>query len=206
MLHWATQQVKEQKRVPGTLILVPDKVAMFVAYMDSVDHARATIRTYMSAFSCKHKLLDRWSAPMVNHSMQSWHKTWHFEQGKFPLLFVSFKHHKGSAMEIRILRGASPDVCPSAMLRVYAKHRPGQWTGPLFVWKSGEQVEAREPTTLLNDGRGGRSGPVTTRFRIGAVSNAAGRGASEAQLRMMGRWRSNTYMRFVRPSQRMPLH
>ncbi len=43
-------------------------------------------------------------------------------------------------------------------------------------------------------------------FRIGAVSEAVGRGALEVQLRMMGRWRSNAYMRYVRPSPRMPLH
>ncbi len=58
MFHWATQHVKEQKEVPGTLPLMQDKLAMSVAYMDSVGHARATIRTYMSALSCEHKLAD----------------------------------------------------------------------------------------------------------------------------------------------------
>ncbi len=58
MLHWATEQVKEQKGVPGTLPLTPDKVAMFVAYMDYVGHARATIRIYMSDINCEHKLAD----------------------------------------------------------------------------------------------------------------------------------------------------
>ncbi len=47
--------------------------------------------------------------------------------------FLSFKHHKGNAPETRILRGVSPDVCPSAMLRDYAKHRTGKWTGSVFV-------------------------------------------------------------------------
>ncbi len=38
--------------------ITPKKVAMFVAYMDSVGHARTMIRTYISALSRKHKLAD----------------------------------------------------------------------------------------------------------------------------------------------------
>ncbi len=49
-------------------------------------------------------------------------------------------------------------------------------------------------------------GLLSHSFRIGAVSEVASRGALEAQLRMMDRWMSNAYMRYVRPSQRMPLH
>ncbi len=63
---------------------------------------------------------------------------------KVSIAFVSFKHHKGYAPETRILRGASPDVYPSVKLRDYAKHRPGQLTGPLFVGRSGKQVEGME--------------------------------------------------------------
>ncbi len=67
-----------------------------------------------------------------------------FRAREVSITFVSFKHCKGNAPETRILRGASPVVCPSAILKDYAKHRPGQWTVPLFVWKSGEQVEAMD--------------------------------------------------------------
>ncbi len=38
--------------------IIPEKVAMFVAYMDSVGNARTTIRTYISALSREHKLAD----------------------------------------------------------------------------------------------------------------------------------------------------
>ncbi len=38
--------------------ITPEKVAMFVAYMDSMGHARATIRRYVSALSREHKLVD----------------------------------------------------------------------------------------------------------------------------------------------------
>ncbi len=256
-----------------------EKVAMFVAYMDSMDHARTTIRTYISALSREHKPADEdaptakfwvrkvmdaaglaassprvkrqitleilkkilWAAnrilvefdkslmravfslafhactrivEMVSFKGQSQHavlvQNMVFRAREVSIAFVSFKHHKGNEPETRILQGASPDVCPSAMLRDYAKHRPVHWTGLLFVWKSGEQVEVREvrcclPCCLaMAEEDAVDLSPHS--FRIGAVSNAVARGASEGQLCMMGRWRSNAYMRYVRPSQRMPLH
>ncbi len=44
--------------IPGAMPIIPEKVAMFVAYMDPVGHARAMIRTYVSALSHEHKLVD----------------------------------------------------------------------------------------------------------------------------------------------------
>ncbi len=39
--------------------ITPEKVDMFVAYTDSVGHARTTIKTYISALSLEHKLADK---------------------------------------------------------------------------------------------------------------------------------------------------
>ncbi len=44
--------------IPGAMPITKEKVAMFVAYMDSMGHARATIETYISAISGEHKLAD----------------------------------------------------------------------------------------------------------------------------------------------------
>ncbi len=164
---------------------MPDKVAMFVTYMDSVGHARATIRTYMSALSRKDKLADeedrtkkvvnaagtRASTPRVKHPIileklkkilwaanlvlaefnaslmravfsLAFHVCAHIGEMVSPndepqhtilaqnmairasevsVAFMFFKHQKGNAPETRILQGATPDVCPSAMLRHYAQ-------------------------------------------------------------------------------------
>ncbi len=42
----------------GVMPITPEKVAIFVAYMDSVGHVRTTIRTYISTLSHEHKLED----------------------------------------------------------------------------------------------------------------------------------------------------
>ena len=35
-------------------------------------------------------------------------------------------------------------------------------------------------------------------FRIGAASYAADRGLSDAQIRLLGRWKSNAFLRYIR--------
>lgn len=35
-------------------------------------------------------------------------------------------------------------------------------------------------------------------FRIGAASHAADRGLSDAQIRALGRWKSNAFQRYIR--------
>ncbi len=37
-------------------------------------------------------------------------------------------------------------------------------------------------------------------FRIGAASHAAGRGMSDSQIRIMGRWKTNAFQKFIRVS------
>ncbi len=68
----------------------------------------------------------------------------------------------------------------------YAKHRSGQWTGPMFVWQSGKQVDAMEIRLCLQRclAMAGEDavGLLPYSFRIGAVSETADRGASEAQI------------------------
>ena len=127
---------------------------------------------------------------------------------KVIISFVSFKHHKGNTPEVRVLHGLGQGVLPSTLLKEYAHIRPGTWKGPLFIWRSGEQVTAREVRLglqrCLKLSGVDPSGLSPHSFRIGAVSEAAGRGASEAQLRTMGRWRSNAYIGYTKPLQSMP--
>ncbi len=44
--------------ITGDLPLSPNQVAMFVAYMDRAGHARAMVRTYVSALSHAHRMTD----------------------------------------------------------------------------------------------------------------------------------------------------
>ncbi len=75
--------------------------------------------------------------------------------------------------------------------------------GPLFVWSNGAQVDTKEVSCLLGAGEAS-AGLSPHSFRIRAESEAAEKGASESQLRMMGRWKSNMYMKYMRQTHHMP--
>ncbi len=125
------------------------------------------------------------------------------EQG-VSIAFSSFKHHKGSTPVTKIVQWASPDVCPAKLLRAYAL----KMEGPLFVWHNSTQVEAKEIMLCLQSCLLG-AGEDTTGlsphiFHIGAVSEVAGKRASESQLRMMARWKNNAYMKYVCHTHHMP--
>ncbi len=43
---------------PGSLLVTPNEMAMFLTYMDKLGHAHTTTRTYASALSHAHKMAD----------------------------------------------------------------------------------------------------------------------------------------------------
>ncbi len=155
-------------------------------------------------------ILDRWSAPTVNHSTQSWHKTWPYEQVESLSLSCLSNTTKGMHQNRECCKGQ----VQMYTLQQCSKTTPDtNWASgqdPCLCGSHGKQVEAREVRFCLQHclAMAGEDDVdlLPHNFRIGAVSEAAGRGASEAQLRMTGGWRSNAYMRYVRLSQRMPLH
>ncbi len=130
------------------------------------------------------------------------------KEGQVLVTITSFKHHRGASPEMRVLQAASSDVCPATLLCEYACLKPGKWSGPLVIWKSGIQVAAKEVRRALHQCLQlvgiDTSGISPHSFQISSVLEAAQKGASEAQLRMMGRWKSNAYMRYIRPTQLMP--
>ncbi len=132
----------------------------------------------------------------------------HCKDGRISVTFTSFTHHRGPMPETRVLQAANGEVYPARPVWAYSSLRPGEWSGPVFIWQSGVQVEAKEVRFHLQQClemvEEDPTGLSPHSFRIGSVSEAAGKVASEAQLRMMGCWKSYAYMKYVRPTQYMP--
>ncbi len=263
--------------IPAYIPLTLDKTAMFVAHLDSANHTRATIWTYVSTVSHSHKLADVddpttrfWVRKLIKAAgsgsqcraarrpitLEILRKITHMAQLSLPsydaslmravfslcfhecarivemvcsnglatnailtqnvairrremsITFSFFKHHKGSTPVTRTFQGATSDVCPAQLLRAYALVRPGHWRAPLFVWSNGAQVDAKKVKLCLQScllGAGEASAELSPHsFRIGAVSELAEKGASESHLQMMGKWKSNVYMKYLRQTHHMP--
>ncbi len=120
---------------------------MFVAYMDSMGHVRTMIRTYISALSHEHNLVDEddptakfWVRKVVDvagSACSPGAKCGISSKGSFHRFCVLQTTQRECA------RDQNPE-----MLRDYAKHRPGQWTGPCLCgsqenkWRLGRSCVA----------------------------------------------------------------
>ena len=114
--------------------------------------------------------------------------------------FVNFKHHYNQRpYSIVIQRQAS--FCPVQVMLGYLTLR-GNRPGPLFLNLDNSPVSRSHFTDLLSLSLK-LCGLDPTRykghsFRIGAASYAADRGLSDAQIRALGRWKSNAFLKYIR--------
>ena len=130
-------------------------------------------------------------------------------QGKVTEIHVSFdtyKHSRPGQPGYRTILPISGPVCPIKLLLAYLEVRPKRSSDnrcPLFVWQSGEVVKSQEVCKALKTCLEHIGEDVAFYsphgFRIGGATEAAKRGASDSELRMLGRWRSSAFLQYVRP-------
>lgn len=106
----------------------------------------------------------------------------------------------GSTVNLTITSNA---LCPVAALLAYLAIR-GNMPGPLFLFADGKFLT---PAALVQLMRSALSslGLDPTEFAghslwIGAATTAASVGIQDSMIKSLGRWRSNAYQRYIRPS------
>jgi len=113
-----------------------------------------------------------------------------------------FKHNKsGQPFQVVLNRQAEGILCPVQALQVYCSLR-GTNTGPLFCFPGLRPIPRSFYTTKLRNLLGfcGLSHTLykSHSFRIGAASFYAALGFSDEQIRMLGRWKSNAFRKYIR--------
>ena len=108
--------------------------------------------------------------------------------------------HRGYTIR---LTGATPvTMCPVRHMRAYLRTRPSM-QGPLFTFSDGRPLTRHLCLHYLRSSLRylGRNPEDfnTHSFRIGAATTAAHKGASEATIQHLGRWRSNAVKTYIRP-------
>ena len=91
-------------------------------------------------------------------------------------------------------------ICPVAALLAYVAVRPSM-AGPLFIYKDGTPL-TRERLVVAVRHALERLGHVASQysghsFRIGAATTAAQAGLEDSVVKMMGRWESSAYLRYI---------
>ena len=118
------------------------------------------------------------------------------------LTFLDYKHSYNKA-PFSIVIKRQPGTCPVQLMLEYLKYR-GSSPGCLFLGMDGGPVKRNDFCDQL--ALAFKFCGLDTKFykghsfRIGAASHAAEQGLSDAQIRVLGRWKSNAFRKYIRLS------
>lgn len=116
------------------------------------------------------------------------------------LMFILVKASKTDPYRVGLtLRIASVggQLCPVAAMRAYLGVRAASY-GPLFILDNGDFLTRRYLSAFLKLALPGVENIDTHSFRIGGASAALTAGLSDALIKIMGRWSSDSYQRYIR--------
>jgi len=121
----------------------------------------------------------------------------------FSIMYVNIKGSKTDPFKngcvVRLAAIPGHELCPISAMRRFLSLR-GYSAGPLFTLSSGGYLTLRLVDHFLHLSLPGVPNIGTHSFRIGGASAALAAGASDALIRVMGRWSSDCYNRYIRVS------
>ena len=130
-------------------------------------------------------------------------QTFHNGQPAFEITFHSYKHSKAPVI-IVLQPQPSPLYCPVNALQCYLLVRPKCMSSFLFLDQSGRPVSRLNVSLILKTclSLTGRNPTVfnTHSFRIGRATQLACDNATDNTIKSVGRWNSNAFKSYVRPS------
>ena len=116
--------------------------------------------------------------------------------------FTSFKHSHNPTASL-VIHPDKKSTCPVKSFHRYTELR-GNFKGPAFCLKDGTPLTRVQLLRVLHDHltlTGYQCNEYNTHsFRIGKTTDLANQGYSHTQIAMIGRWRSNAYLKYIKPS------
>ena len=88
-------------------------------------------------------------------------------------------------------------VCPFTAVAAFSGVHPSG-TGPFFSFASGKFLTRRDIATLLSSAFPDQPNLNSHSFRIGGASALAAAGVPDYQVRVLGRWSSDSFLRYIR--------
>lgn len=120
------------------------------------------------------------------------------------ITMTNFKHNLGkNPVHLEIKPQPIRKFCPVQIMKSYLKVR-GVKDGPLFCYGSGRPISRSEFCKVLKSAL--KFSKLDSHkfkahsFRIGAATQAHLQGFSDSQIRVMGRWHSESFQRYIRVS------
>ena len=119
---------------------------------------------------------------------------------QFFIKFSSFKFSRGRTPQIALKKYSNQSICPVRNLKLYLRVR-GSHPGDLFCEADKSPISRSKFYSNLNSclsAIGSKAKIQGHSFRIGAATWAASVGMSDAQIRRLGRWTSNSFIAYIR--------
>ena len=145
------------------------------------------------------------SANATNPNLLQW-KQLEIKDTSLTVTSIHFKHSKGKPLTLTIKGTISPQDCTLQIMKAYLSMR-GATAGTLFLYFSCMPVTRAKFNEQL---RGALQFchfcPKQFKshsFRSRAATTAAAQGMSDSQIRSLGRWSSDAFMKYIRCSQRV---
>ena len=92
------------------------------------------------------------------------------------------------------------DFCPVLAIQHYLRIRPFRVSAPLFIFDNGTFLTRLDVSLLLQRSLPNSVNINTHSFRIGGASATASAGVSDSVIKILGRWSSDAYKRYIRVS------
>ncbi len=122
----------------------------------------------------------------------------------FTVAFTSFKHSKPGYTPKITVHSQQHEFCPVKALQGYLMSR-GSQPGPLFCLADNLPISRQSFTKVLNQCVsfvGLDASKLTSHsFRIGRTTLGMEQGQTTEQLRLMGRWSSDAFRKYLKPSE-----
>jgi len=119
----------------------------------------------------------------------------------FTMLYIKIKASKTDPFRtgsiIRLAAIINHDLCPVKAMQRYLVYR-GRSPGPLFTFSDGRYLTRNFLVAFLRMVLPNVNNINSHSFRIGGASAAMAAGASDALIRIMGRWSSDCSNRYIR--------
>ena len=120
------------------------------------------------------------------------------------IAFTSFKHSVPSPQPL-LVHPTHRSTCPINSFTKYIKIRPkGKQNSPAFCRPDGHSISRAQVvnmlSSLLNVAGYTPKHYNTHSFRIGRATDLALQGFSHAQIALQGRWKSNAFLRYIKPN------
>lgn len=165
-------------------------------------------RLFTSLFSLMYHAALRASevciSPLAAHTLQNSQirVTSSNAGGVLRVMFKSYKHSPQQPIPL-LLYPSSGVACPLRAFKSYINRR-GDINGPAFVTSDGKPLTRQQVTNTLRTllrGLGYNPSHYNTHsFRIGKATDMAKDGFSHAQIALLGRWKSNAFLKYIKPT------